>query len=132
MSDKAERDETLRRWSSDRRANINGEIRCDAMWCEESHPIDHECIGEPSFATGRWLGWVYLDLNRPDLFERELRFCSVRCAQWWLDREVVLRVPRDLSPIDRALRSPADAVQRQAALRQLRRPAGSSGTETTP
>lgn len=104
----------------DRHADKNGVIRCDTFGCNESHPIDHEMLGEESFATGRWLGWIYLDLNRPDLFHRPLRFCSVRCAQWWLDRESVTRAQAPLSPLDEALRSPTDEIKRRAAIRYLR------------
>lgn len=90
-------------------------LYCDAYGCEECHPIDHEALGEPSFGTGRWLGWVYLDLNRPDLFPRELRFCSVRCCEWWLQREVITRLNEPLSPLDEALRAPYDEVARRRA-----------------
>lgn len=97
-------------------------LRCDALGCNETHPLDHEMLGEPSFGTGRWLGWVYLDLNRPDLFPRELRFCSVRCCQWWLDREVVTRLHEPLSPLDVALRRPYDMVARKRGLASLHSP----------
>lgn len=60
-------------------------IRCDGLGCRETHPIDHECLGEPSFELGKWLGWVYLDLNRPDLVPRTLRFCSVDCMIDWAE-----------------------------------------------
>lgn len=99
----------------DRVAEKDGRILCDALGCEEAHPLDHEMLGEPSFTTGRWLGWVYLDLNRPDLFERVLRFCSVSCCQWWLEREVITRGRRPVTPLDEALRRPSDEVARRRA-----------------
>lgn len=93
----------------------DGMLRCDAYGCEEKHPIDHEALGQESYETGRWLGWVYLDLNRPDLFPRPLRFCSVRCCQWWLEREIITRMGEPLSPLDEALRAPADEMKRRRA-----------------
>jgi hypothetical protein len=73
------------------RAAEKGVIRCDAFGCDESHPLEHDAVGELGFDFGKWIGWIYIDLNRPDLFERPLRFCSCSCAQWWLEREVVTR-----------------------------------------
>lgn len=99
----------------DHLANEKGNIWCDAFGCQETHPLDHEMLGEPSFLTGRWLGWVYLDLNRPDLFDRILRFCSVSCCQWWLEREVITRGKRPISPLDEALRRPSDEMARRRA-----------------
>lgn len=82
--------------------------------------LDHEMLGEPSFGTGRWLGWIYIDLNRPDLYgdDHVVRLCSVTCALWWLERECVKPrrvVAEDLTPLDRALRAPNDAVARRRA-----------------
>lgn len=91
-------------------------LRCDALGCNESHPIEHEMLGEESFGTGRWMGWLYLDLNRPDLFDREFRFCQVSCALWWLESNTSHRyekVREPLGPLDRALRSPNDALARK-------------------
>lgn len=90
-------------------------IRCDGFGCVETHPIDHELLGEPCFGTGRWIGWIYVDLNRPDLWDRELRFCGVRCLQWWLDKEIITwgRAPR--TPLDDALRAPKDELARARA-----------------
>lgn len=59
-------------------------VRCDAFGCRERHPLNHKEIGKPGFALGKWLGWVYLDINRPDLIDRPLRFCSVLCLEHWL------------------------------------------------
>lgn len=103
-------------------------LRCDAFGCEERHPVVHECLGEECFGTGRWLGWVYLDLNRPDLFARTLRFCSVSCCQWWLEREAITRGKRPSSPLDEALRAPADETARRRAVKHLaeRKAAGGS------
>lgn len=109
------------------RAAENGLIRCDALGCEESHPLDHPNIGDVGFDFGRWLGWIYVDLNRPDLFERQLRFCSIACAVWWLEREVIGRGRRPISPLEVALNSPQDRVKRQAALRYLRENATEGG-----
>lgn len=95
-----------------------GRVRCDAAGvggCEETHPLEHELLGDPSFGTGRWLGWVYLDINRPDLLDRELRFCSVGCCTWWLDRQILTAGRREKTALDRALRRPQDEVQRARA-----------------
>lgn len=92
-----------------------GLVHCDAFGCNETHPLEHDCLGEPCFGSGRWLGWVYLDPNRPDLFPRELRFCSVRCALWWMEREAVTWHVREPTPLDLALRSPNDVVARRRA-----------------
>lgn len=59
-------------------------IHCDALGCRETHPVRHEDLGKPGFGIGRWLGWLYLDLNRPDLRDRPLRFCSTWCLRSWL------------------------------------------------
>ena len=59
-------------------------IKCDAFGCNESHPLEHDAIGEPYFGIGKWLGWMYLDINRPDMFDRPLRFCSVACLLFWI------------------------------------------------
>lgn len=109
-------------------AAVNGELRDDGMWlrcdafgCIERHPLDHDDIGDVCFGNGRWLGWVYLDLNRPDLWERPVRFCSVGCLQWWLDRESITRrvpEPRTLTPLDRVLRAPLDEVAMQMLRKQ--------------
>lgn len=119
MSDGIYPAETCHRLNNTRTAERSGIIRCDTFGCNETHPIDHEALGEPSFGTGRWLGWVYLDLNRPDLFERQLRFCSVNCCRWWLEREIVTRGTEQISPLDKALRSPHDEVARKAALKSI-------------
>lgn len=111
--------ETYEIFANDRAAE-RGIIRCDALGCPEEHPLEHDELGEVGFDFGRWLGWIYIDLNRPDLFERQLRFCSISCACWWLQREVIGRGRRPLSPLEVALNSPADRLARQAALRWLR------------
>lgn len=82
-------------------------LRCDAGGCGEMHPRVHECLGEPSFGENRWLGWVYLDLNRPDLAHRELRFCGIKCLDWWIAFQLQRRGPRDDDrPFEIALRKP--------------------------
>ncbi len=92
----------------------DGVIRCDALWCDESHPLDHDWLGRPSFETGRWLGWVYLDVNRPDLIDRPLRFCCGECLVWWIDNQTMLRPKRrQPSDMDLALREPADVMARR-------------------
>jgi hypothetical protein len=48
-------------------------IHCDAFGCTETHPIEHEAMTEPGFRFGKWLGWLYLDINRPDLMDRQQR-----------------------------------------------------------
>lgn len=103
--------------SNDRVVERDGIVRCDAFGCEETHPLDHESLGEECFGTGRWLGWVYLDLNRPDLFERVFRFCCVRHALYWMERECVSMrsIVQDPTPLDRALRSPTDEMARRSA-----------------
>jgi hypothetical protein len=111
-------DSRYRMLVNDRHVEREGQVRCDALGCTETHPLEHEALGEPSFGTGRWLGWVYLDLNRPDLFGRPLRFCSVSCCQWWLEREVITRGNRPLSPLDEALRAPDDQLKRRRARRR--------------
>lgn len=58
-------------------------ITCDNATCEESYPRFHEERG-PGFDNGKWLGWFYLDLNRPDLHNGPLRFCGFHCLIWWL------------------------------------------------
>lgn len=94
----------------------DGRVFCDALGCPESHPLEHEGLGEESFGTGRWLGWLYIDLNRPDLVERSLRFCSVHCTLWWLERECVTTSgQRTQSPLDEALRRPNDELARARA-----------------
>lgn len=59
-------------------------IKCDAFGCEESFPLEHEALGETGFALGKWLGWVFVDFNRPDLFDRQMRFCSLLCLLSWI------------------------------------------------
>lgn len=61
-------------------------IRCDAWGCDESYPLDHDCLGEVDFPPGRWPGWLYLTVQYAALNWRELRFCDARCMRWWLDR----------------------------------------------
>jgi hypothetical protein len=92
-------------------------LRCDGFGCNERHPLDHDCLGEPCFGTGRWLGWVYLDLNRPDLFPRELRFCGTQCLRDWLEREIQNRFDRIpvRTALDDALRAPHDEIARKRA-----------------
>jgi hypothetical protein len=68
-------------------------IACDALGCGESYPIDHDMLGDPGFAPGRWPGWLYLDINREDLFTREMRFCSVMCLEYWIAHETVSHRP---------------------------------------
>lgn len=92
-----------------------GRIKCDGFGCPETHPLEHEALGEPSFGTGRWLGWLYVDLNRPDLFPRELRFCCTGCCVDWMQREVLTRVRYEPTALDVALRSPEDALARKRA-----------------
>lgn len=88
-------------------------IRCDALGCRETHPILHENVGEPGYELGRWLGWVYLNLNNENLVDRELRFCSAHCCLWWLEREIVRP---QLTELDKALRSRDElAVRRTLA-----------------
>lgn len=90
-------------------------LKCDGFGCDERHPLEHECLGEPSFGTGRWLGWIYVDFNRPDLWDREFRFCSVVCLEHWLERESISRARRTPTALDIALRSPQDEVARKRA-----------------
>ena len=59
------------------------DVRCDGLGCAETYPRFHTETG-PGFDDGKWLGWVYLDLNRRDLTTRPLRFCGMRCLTWWL------------------------------------------------
>jgi hypothetical protein len=59
-------------------------IHCDAFGCGETFPLVHEYLGTPCFTPGRFLGWIFLDINRPDLIDRELAFCGIRCCEWWL------------------------------------------------
>jgi hypothetical protein len=59
-------------------------IRCDAFGCIESHPAIHDEMDEQGFEPGYWLGWLYLDLNRPDLSWRPLRFCGTSCLMHWV------------------------------------------------
>lgn len=77
--------------------------RCDGILCNESHPLQHEDLGEPGFAPGRWPGWIYVDLNRPD-FPRDLRFCGVLCLEAWMehmrDREYTTRLDAYLGQLD--------------------------------
>lgn len=63
----------------------NGRVRCDALGCIETHPVEHEFEGQPGFTRGRWAGWVYLDINDPHLSMRPLRFCSYWCLRYWLE-----------------------------------------------
>lgn len=98
----------------------DGHVRCDMFGCYEWHPLDHESLGDESFGTGRWLGWLYLDLNRPDLYNRPMRFCSVQCCALWLERQAERPLfergeRRDTTALDRALRRPSDEVARRAA-----------------
>lgn len=113
----------------DRMLKDDGWIRCDAFGCDERHPLEHEDLGEECFGTGRWLGWIYVDLNRPDLFPRDLRFCSVQCAQWWFDREVITRHTQPLSPLDEALRAPNDVLKRKRAMKARHAATAAGGTQ---
>jgi hypothetical protein len=63
-------------------------LHCDAFGCTETHPVEHDAMTEPGFRFGKWLGWLYLDINRPDLVDRQLRFCSVFCLRHWLNMHV--------------------------------------------
>lgn len=92
-------------------------LNCDSLGCVESHPLDHELVGQPSFGTGRWLGWVYLDLNQPLLFQRPLRFCSVFCCARWLEMASYNggRLNRPPTNLDIALGNPDDALARKRA-----------------
>ena len=97
---------------------MSGAVRftCDAFGCDESFPLEHEDLGQPCFGTGRFLGWIFIDLNRPDLFPRDLRFCGVRCAEHWLHWRAREGTQRPLTPLDKALRNPVDEMARQRAL----------------
>ena len=97
----------------------SGLLHCDAFACKETHPLQHEHLGAESFGTGRWLGWLYLDLNRPDLWDREMRFCSVACLQHWLEMEIVTKGKETVSALDEALRRPQDELARHRALAEL-------------
>lgn len=72
-----------------------GRIACDAMGCDETYPLDHECVTEPGFRFGKWLGWLYLDINRPDLFTDQLAFCSPGCLTWWVATKMQSRGARN-------------------------------------
>lgn len=96
-------------------------LQCDGPLCDERHPLVHEGLGDISFGVGRWLGWLYLDLNRPDIFPRELRFCGRFCLGRWLDRETVTGSKHKLTALDRALRAPYDEVARRKMLAELTR-----------
>lgn len=72
-----------------RHRSVTNTIRCDAFGCDETHPIDHDCVGQPGFALGKWCGWFYLDINRPDIINRTLRFCSFGCLKHWLHNNAV-------------------------------------------
>jgi hypothetical protein len=109
--------------ANDRHLAEDGVVRCDAWSCRESHPLEHDDLGEPSFGTGRWLGWLYVDLNRTDLLDRPLRFCSVSCCVWWMERESVTYGGRTTTPLDEALRAPSDELKRKRALAATQRPA---------
>lgn len=101
---------------------VEERIQCDAIGCTESHPVDHDCLGEPGFAVGRWLGWVYLDLNRPDLCWRPLRFCSIECM---IDYGEMTTRRSQLTPrrykLDDLLQDTGpDDLSQQRAVRQIR------------
>ncbi len=97
----------------------SGKIVCDGIGCPEAHPIEHDCLGEPSFGVGRWLGWLYVDMNRPDLYPDTLRFCGVGCLEDWLWRQ--RRNPRPApTALDVALRG-GDQLAVRAALKEERR-----------
>lgn len=82
-------------------------ICCDALGCRETHPVRHEALGRPGFGIGRWLGWVYLDLNRPDLRADPLRFCSTWCLRWWLNSVEENAGRKPAGYLDAFLRNPA-------------------------
>jgi hypothetical protein len=92
-------------------------LRCDAFGCDEIHPLEHECLGDPGYGTGRWLGWLYLDLNRPDLFPVVLRFCSTFCLYHWIAQHESSGFGYRKKPtkLDEALRAPCDEVARRRA-----------------
>lgn len=98
-------------------------ITCDAFGCGESHPVDFPERGEPGFEPGRWLGWLYLDLNLPHMFERELRFCDVACLVHWCDMYRFKQV-REF-PLDKLLKEERLSIRAakttgdQLALRRL-------------
>lgn len=98
-------------------------IRCDGFGCTESHPIDHPTVGKDGFGLGRWVGWVYLDLNRTDLFDRPLRFCTIACMTDWCEfatRRSHLTPQRH--PFDDLLaRTPVDEVDQQRRLTEVRK-----------
>ena len=94
-------------------------LHCDGFGCGETHPLQHDHLGEMSFGTGRWLGWLYLDLNRLDLWDREMRFCSVACLQHWLEREIVTKGKEAPTALDEALRRPQDELARRRASAEM-------------
>lgn len=64
-------------------------IHCDAFGCEETYPVHHPQEIEEGFRFGKWLGWVYLDINRPDIIDRPFRFHDALCLRWWIERETM-------------------------------------------
>lgn len=94
-------------------------LKCDSMGCNEVHPLIHEDLGEDGFATGRWPGWLYLDINRADLFARELRFCDARCLEWWLDRVKFNFGHIEPSALSEALAKPHDETARARLLKAV-------------
>lgn len=105
---------------------------CDTFGCDEWHPIDHDMLGEPSFEFGRWLGWLYLDANRPDMFPRVFRFCSVSCMEHWLGQQRIDRFKgrnlgsaQEYEPVppwfEQALKLPKDEVTRRRAVAQVKK-----------
>lgn len=59
-------------------------VYCDGFGCGESYPKVHEDEGKPGFQSGKWLNWVYLDINRPDLAAAPLKFCDLYCLDGWM------------------------------------------------
>lgn len=107
-------------------------LRCDNLGCNEMYPLEHEDLGTPGFGTGRWLGWLYLDMNREDLFERDFRFCSTWCVIDWLPMQQASKAKRPVSVLDKALRQPGNEVVRRAVLGgDWDRPASGSSAEPT-
>lgn len=78
----------------------SGAVRCDATGCPESHPRHHADEGKSGFVDGRWPGWLYLDINRTDVVDRLLGFCSVWCLRWWLEHATAMQ--RAAAPTDNA------------------------------
>ena len=72
---------------------LEGRVHCDGLGCDETYPVDHEYVGRTGFTDGKWLGWLYLDINRPDLIDRPLAFCRVDCLDWWINAQTMLKTP---------------------------------------